>query len=36
MSIERALPIEGFMEIPELEYLSHAASKSKRIAEIGS
>jgi predicted O-methyltransferase YrrM len=36
MSIERALATEGFMEPPELEYLSRAASRMGRIVEIGS
>jgi predicted O-methyltransferase YrrM len=36
MNIERALTVEGFMEPIELEYLANAASKCKRIAEIGS
>ena len=36
MNLERALATEGFMDPPELEYLAHAASRSWRIAEIGS
>jgi predicted O-methyltransferase YrrM len=36
MNLKQALATEGFMELFELEYLAHAASKSKRILEIGS
>jgi predicted O-methyltransferase YrrM len=36
MNIEPALTIEGFMEVPELDYLAHAASLSDGIVEIGS
>lgn len=36
INIDPAIPIEGFMEIPELEYLARTASRSSRIVEIGS
>lgn len=36
MNIERSLKVNGWMEPQELEYLASAASKSKRIVEIGS
>jgi len=36
MNIERALSIEGWMEPSELTYLAEAASRSRRIVEIGS
>jgi predicted O-methyltransferase YrrM len=36
IDITPALGIEGFMEVPELEYLACAARKSKRILEVGS
>lgn len=36
MNIERALKINGWMDPEELEYLASAASKSRRIIEIGS
>ncbi len=36
MNIEKALETPGFMEISELEYLASAASKHRRILEIGS
>jgi predicted O-methyltransferase YrrM len=36
MNIEKALPVQGFMDIPELEYIACAANKSVNIVEIGS
>lgn len=36
MNLKHALETEGFMELPELEYLAYAASRSSRILEIGS